>query len=32
LIASMKAAGDALPDTLRVIPSLPFTSRITVPV
>lgn len=31
LIASMKAAGDALPDTLRVIPSLPFISRITVP-
>jgi predicted RNase H-like HicB family nuclease len=24
LITSMKAAGDPLPDTLRVIPSLPF--------
>ncbi len=31
LIASMKAAGDALPDTLREIPSLPFTSHIAVP-
>jgi len=32
LIASMKAAGDALPPTLREIPSLPFTSRVAVPV
>ena len=32
LIASMQAAGDALPDTLRVIPSLPFTAHVTVPV
>jgi predicted RNase H-like HicB family nuclease len=32
LIASMKAAGDALPETLRVIHSLPFTARVTVPV
>ena len=30
LIASMQAAGDALPDTLRVIPSLPFTAHVTV--
>lgn len=30
LIASMKAAGDKLPDTLRVIPSLPFASRLTI--
>lgn len=32
LIASMKAAGDALPETLRVISSLPFVSRVAVPV
>jgi len=31
LIASMKAAGDALPATLQEIPSLPFTSHVTVP-
>lgn len=31
LIASMKAAGDPLPETLRLIPSLPFVSRVTVP-
>ncbi len=31
LIASMKAAGDPLPETLRIIPSLPFVSRVTVP-
>jgi len=31
LIASMKAAGDPLPETLRVIPSLPFVSRVAVP-
>jgi len=31
LIASMKAAGDPLPEGLRVIPSLPFVSRVTVP-
>ena len=31
LIASMKAAGDALPETMRVIPALPFTSRVAVP-
>lgn len=31
-IASMKAAGDTLPETLRVIPSLPFVSRVAVPV
>ena len=31
LIAAMKAAGDALPETLHAIPSLPFTSRIAVP-
>jgi predicted RNase H-like HicB family nuclease len=30
LITSMKAAGDKLPDTLRVIPSLPFASRLTI--
>jgi predicted RNase H-like HicB family nuclease len=30
LIASMKAAGDNLPPTLQIIPSLPFASRITV--
>jgi predicted RNase H-like HicB family nuclease len=30
LIASMKAAGDQLPPTLRVIPSLPFASRLMV--
>lgn len=32
LITSMRAAGDTLPETLRVIPSLPFTSRVTVSV
>jgi len=32
LIASMQAAGDSLPATLRVIPSLPFASRVAVPV
>jgi predicted RNase H-like HicB family nuclease len=32
LIASMKAAGDKLPDTLKVIPSLPFASRLMVAV
>jgi predicted RNase H-like HicB family nuclease len=32
LITSMKAAGDALPDTLRVIPSFPFTAHVTIPV
>ncbi|MDI6768943.1 MAG: hypothetical protein QMD04_04635 [Anaerolineales bacterium] len=32
LIASIKAAGDALPDTLKLIPSLPFTSHLTVTV
>jgi len=31
LIASMKAAGDPLPETLRVIPSLPFVFRVAVP-
>ena len=31
LIASMKAAGDPLPKTLRAIPSLPSTSHILVP-
>lgn len=30
LIASIKAAGDELPDTLRTIPALPFASRLTV--
>ncbi len=30
LIASMKAAGDPLPASLRTIPSLPFSSHITV--
>jgi predicted RNase H-like HicB family nuclease len=30
LIASMKAAGDKLPDSLRVVPSLPFASRLMV--
>jgi len=30
LIASMKAAGDKLPDTLRSIPALPFASRLMV--
>ena len=30
LITSMKAAGDKLPDTLRVISSLPFASRLTI--
>lgn len=32
LIASIKAAGDSLPDTLKPIPSLPFTSHLTVTV
>lgn len=32
LIASIKAAGDSLPDTLKPIPSLPFTSHLTVAV
>jgi predicted RNase H-like HicB family nuclease len=31
LIASMKAAGDNLPETLQEIPALPFTSHVTVP-
>jgi len=31
LIASMKAAGDPLPDTLRAIRSVPFVSHVTVP-
>ena len=31
LIASMKVAGDPLPEMLRVIPSLPFASRVAVP-
>jgi predicted RNase H-like HicB family nuclease len=30
LIASMKAAGDKLPDALKLIPSLPFASRLMV--
>ena len=30
LIASMKAAGDKLPETLRIIPALPFASRLMV--
>ncbi len=30
LIASMRATGDKLPDTLRVIPSLPVVSRLMV--
>ncbi len=32
LIASMKAAGDRLPDTVREVPDLPFVSHVTVPV
>jgi len=32
LIDSMKASGDPLPDTLKVIASLPFVSRVTVSV
>jgi len=32
LIASMQAAGDRLPDTLRTVPSLPYASHIAVPV
>lgn len=32
LIASMKAAGDPLSETLLGIPSLPFVSRVAVPV
>jgi len=31
LIASMNAAGDPLPTTLRIIPSLPFAAHIAVP-
>ncbi len=31
LIASMKAAGDPIPQTLHVVPSLPFMSRVMVP-
>ena len=31
LIASMKAAGDVLPGTVRAVTSLPFTSHIAVP-
>lgn len=31
LIASMKAAGDPLPKNLRAVPSMPSTSRVTVP-
>jgi predicted RNase H-like HicB family nuclease len=31
LIASMQAAGDPLPPTLRAVPSLPFHARIAVP-
>jgi len=31
LIASMRAAGDMLPETVRTIPALPFTSRVLVP-
>ncbi|HEY4691603.1 MAG TPA: type II toxin-antitoxin system HicB family antitoxin [Anaerolineae bacterium] len=30
LIASMKAEGDALPDTLHAVSSLPFESRVAV--
>lgn len=30
LIASMKAAGDSLPPTVRPVPNLPFTSRMAV--
>lgn len=30
LITSMKASGDQLPDTIRVIPELPFISHVTV--
>jgi len=30
LITSMKAAGDPLPPTLRMIPSVPFASHMTV--
>lgn len=30
LIASMKAAGDALPETVRAVTSLPFTSHVAV--
>lgn len=30
LIASMKAAGDTLPPTVRPVPRLPFTSRMAV--
>jgi predicted RNase H-like HicB family nuclease len=32
LIASMKASGDALPETLRAVSSLPFTAHVAVPV
>jgi len=31
LIASMRAAGDVLPETVRTVPALPFTSRVMVP-
>ncbi|MBN1137414.1 MAG: type II toxin-antitoxin system HicB family antitoxin [Anaerolineae bacterium] len=31
LIASMKEAGDPLPDTVRTVTSLPFRSRLAVP-
>jgi len=30
LIASMRAAGDPLPDSLNLLPALPFTSRLMV--
>lgn len=30
LITSMKASGDKLPSTLKVVPSLPFASRLMV--
>jgi predicted RNase H-like HicB family nuclease len=30
LIASLKAAGDPLPETLHAVSSLPFSSRVTV--
>jgi len=31
LIASMRAAGDPLPETLKVVSSIPFQSRVMVP-
>jgi predicted RNase H-like HicB family nuclease len=31
LIASLKASGDALPETLRAVSSLPFTAHVAVP-